>query len=155
MFYILTWVKGIIAVTWALDVWKRLEEIRKIRAETSKLGIFDQEELEQLYEGKIQKAVDKAVENHVEVLLESAKGDEGRQSEQRIDLQWALTALFARLERGMTVEIRFLPPPHSQAPEDAATAEAFQVLAATTGELSFPQMSEEPVLSLPKQTESN
>ena len=69
-----------------------------------------------------------------------------------MDLDWALRHILARVERGMTVEIRFLPPPVK---EVAAGEEApeqpkeFADLAESQKILSFPKPGDSPVLKLP------
>jgi len=149
------------AVTWALSTWQKLEEIRKIRAETRKIKGFGTKEIEKLFDDQIQNSVNEAIEEHVNSLLGKPKGQAGRINEQRTDLLWATRALFARMERGMTVEIRFLSPPSLPSKqEDGSDAvgktkgkasDVYEVLDKIADELVFPQIDEAPVLSLIKE----
>jgi hypothetical protein len=74
----------------------------------------------------------------------------GNVSEQRQHLKAALESVLARIERGMTVEIRFLPPAattEAVGMESSETA-AFASLKQITPQLVFPEAAENPVLQL-------
>jgi len=63
----------------------------------------------------------------------------------------SLESMLARIERGMTVEIRFLPPVTKTGADGTTTAEpaAFDSLDKIIPQLVFPETAENPVLPLP------
>ena len=134
------------AVQWALARWKEVEEIRKVRAETQKLTSFTPEEIGIFFDNKITATIDAAVSAKADQIVPITDGETGRRHEQRTDVEWALSSLLARIERGMTVEIRFLPPESSN---ESAAADASR-LADIVPTLSFPPRDPDPILSLPK-----
>jgi hypothetical protein len=138
------------SVSWVLATWKQVEDIRKVRAETAKLNPFTPDEIEKFFGTKIKESVKSEVEKQAEKLLETISDNGGRRNELRNGLEWALDSLLARVERGMTVEIRLLPPP--VAAEEGKTPEvpaAFQDLQQIVPQLLFPSAKGEPVLKLP------
>ena len=139
------------AVTWALERWKQVEDIRKVRSETKKLKAFSSEEISEIFDKKIKEVIDAAVSEKTSQLV-APEGATGRKAEQRTDIAWALEALFARVERGMTVEIRFLAP-EVKTKEDGTTTEeppVFNELREINKNLIFPEIDRDPVLSLPQ-----
>ncbi|MFC7700908.1 hypothetical protein ACFQX9_30030 [Bradyrhizobium sp. GCM10028915] len=134
------------AVTWALKTWKDVEEIRKIRTETQKVKSFSKEEIEEIFDSKIQKEVRIAIDQKVDEII-PAKDGAGRHHEQRSDMAWALESILGRIERGMTVELRFLPPKEGE--PIAEQAASFETLKATVPQLQFPEPDKIPVLALP------
>lgn len=140
-----------IIVRWALNQWKIVEEIRKLRSETKKNESFSDADIKGFFDLKIEKTIEGAVSAKVAELLKD-DGKAGRSKEQITDLTWALKSILARIERGMTVEIRFLPPPAQPAVEGQApvpTSKAFSDLAEVVPQLSFPPRETSPVLELP------
>lgn len=136
------------AISWALDQWKKIEEIRKLRAETAKLTeAFSPEDIKQMFDDRIEQAIKKAIEEHVNELVPLPAGHAGRKNEQRTDLTWALEAILSRVERGMTVEVRMLPPP-----EDGPGAEdahkTYEDIRQVQEQLIFPAPTGKPVLAL-------
>jgi hypothetical protein len=119
-------------VKWALDTWKQVEEIRKLRAEAQRIGAFSEKEIKDTFDGKIEESVKAAIDKQVNELLPPSEKDTPRHHELRNDLGWALDSILTRVERGMTVEIRFLPPPPPPGGgaeiTETATAEAFETL---------------------------
>src|SRR5205823_5912829 len=80
----------------------------------------------------------------------------GRQHELRTGLEWALDSILTRVERGMTVEIRFLPPPEAAAGATGeageagdATGRAFETLKEIAPQLTFPPPEPVPIRPLP------
>jgi hypothetical protein len=137
------------AVTWAIQTWRSVEEIRKIRADTQKVKSFSVEEIEEIFDSKIQKEIGIAIDQKVDELI-PAKDGAGRHHEQRNDMKWALESILGRVERGMTVEVRFLPPPAPTEGEAApANAASFEELKVLTPQLQFPAPDKTPVLTLP------
>ncbi len=142
------------AVHWVLDTWKKVEEVREVRERTRKLQIEGDKALLELFDASIKQTIEAAVEAKVKEVAPSADAADGRARELDIHLRHALDSLFARIERGMTVEIRFIPPPASSDdlnPEVAAqgAAEGFAQLAEISPQLVFPSPAASPVLTLP------
>jgi hypothetical protein len=138
------------AVTWALNTWKQVEDIRKVRAETRKLPAFSEKEVEEIFDKKIKSSIDEAIESKTDDLLSQIVDKSERTREQRQHLKVALESLLARIERGMTVEIRFLPPAATTEAVGNETPEAaaFASLKHITPQLVFPEAAENPVLQL-------
>lgn len=140
------------AVTWALNTWKQLEEIRKLRADTAKNGAFSEADIEGFFGKKITETVEQAIQKEAASLVKRVT-DEYRAREQEIHLAHALRSLLARIERGVTVEVRALPPPPPALGEDATlvlSPEVFEQLRAMAPQLVFPATSGTPVLPLPR-----
>src|SRR5436190_8087533 len=92
--------------TWAVGTWKQAEEIRKLRAETRKVEAL--EDVEELLGTKVEALVQRAIDNKVNELIPDPKI--GREHELRTGLDWALRYALSHVERGMTIELRFIPP---------------------------------------------
>lgn len=139
------------STTWALDRWKTFEEIRKLRAETANLkGIPGAEDMVAQWDGMITKAIAANVDEKVTELLGPAEARDGRQNELATALEHALLGLIARVERGMTVELRLSPPivPEEQTPEETENIQIFNDLESIASRLQFPPASQAPSLSL-------
>ncbi|ESY63256.1 MULTISPECIES: hypothetical protein [Mesorhizobium] len=137
-------------ISWALDTWKKVEDIRKIRNETAKITSLQGSGFEAMLDDSIKKLAAKSVEERVEELLATATGDQGRKNEQRTDLTWAVESILARVERGMTVEIRMLPPVAHEGQEPSEDVKAqYRDLHTISSTLSFPAPAGSPVLDLP------
>ena len=140
------------AITWAIQSWKSVEDIRRVRAETQKLKSFTSDEVEDIFGKKIQKEIAIAVDQKVGELIPSADGA-GRWNEQRNDMKWALESILGRVERGMTVEIRFLPPPDPKEGElEVHKPTTFDTLKEVAPQLRFPASDPSAVLTLPPAT---
>lgn len=140
------------AVHWVLDTWKKVEEIREVRERTRKLKFEGGKILLEMFDTNIKKTIDVAVEARVKELAPPTDGKDGRARELETHLNHALHSLFARIERGMTVEIRFLPPsvPSDSEASDEATTTLFGQLAEISPQLVFPPPAAEPILALPR-----
>ncbi len=140
------------AITWSLVTWKLVEEIRKIRAETSKIGAFTKDDLT-FFEDKIKKTIEAETKKKVKELLGLTRPKSARTvAEQRNHITSALKTLLALVERGLKVEIRFLPsPPQEGAEEDqeATVQPEFAQLKEIVPQLVFPPVEGTPVLDLP------
>ncbi|WP_262298588.1 hypothetical protein [Microvirga sesbaniae] len=142
-----------LVVVWALDRWKQVEEIRKLRSETRKNKSFSEEEIKTFFDKKIEDTVKAAIDQKTTELVGPADGKAGRKEEQRADISWALESLLARIERGMTVEVRFLPPTASATDESGGASgqtEDFQTLSELAPQLVFPAADAAPVLAIPR-----
>lgn len=141
------------AVHWILDTWKKVEEIREVRERTRKLRIEGDKALLSMFDNSIKQTVDAAVEAKVKELVPSTGETDGRKKELETHLDHALHSLFARIERGMTIEIKFLPPPvrdGADPSEAEAVAKSFAQLAQLSPQLVFPPPAAEPILTLPR-----
>lgn len=142
------------SVGWLLTQWKKFEEIRKIRADTAKIGEFTKDEMEQFFDRKISESLDKAVAERVDEMLSKSKLDAARRAELDSELAWAMKALFARVERGMRVEVsvNYLEFEDEQELSELQKEEQaiLSRVDALSNELTFPQIEVEPILALPK-----
>ena len=140
------------AITWALDTWKRVEDIRKIRVETAKLSdTKSRPELDNLLAKMVDENIDKAIKEHTTILLSEIKAERSRKNELSNQMDWALRSILSRIERGMVVEIRRLSPPTEKDEQGTAKPppQAFQDIAKIVPDMVFPRVKGTPVLSLP------
>lgn len=141
------------AVTWALNTWKQVEEIRRVRAETRKTEVLTEKEATDVFDKKINEKIEAAIEAKVSELSKD-DGKPGRAKEQQTDLKWALESLLAHVERGMIIELRYVaPPPKSPddlEPTSTAKHDAFESLKNIAPQLAFPKMEGPPILKLPQ-----
>lgn len=148
------------AVTWALHTWKTVEEIRSLRNQASASKSFTAEEIEEFFGGKIKSAVEEAIEQKTTELIGS-ETQPGRTEEQREHVRKALNSIFARTERGMIVEIRYLPPPTSEKDSEAEDeteslrSAEFEILQELTPQLQFPAPEKTPILRLTRHGNDN
>lgn len=141
------------AVSWCLDQWKKVEEIRKLRAETAKLNDDTDgalADMVQQWDERIASIIDKAIEQHSKELV-NPPAEPGRPHEQVNEIAYALRGILARVERGMTVELKFLPPPVQI--DDDVNTQAFEELEQIVPSLAFPAASPAPVIALLRQSE--
>jgi hypothetical protein len=103
-----------------------------------------------MYDKKIISMIETAVIEKTEDLAKQIVYKSERDFEQRHQLKVSLESLLERIERGLTVEIRFLPPPTRTDADGAAPAEtaAFDSLSKIVPQLVFPRTAENPVLQL-------
>lgn len=143
------------SITWMLTTWKQALEIKKKYLELKQLGIDD--DILGKIESTVKKKVDQSIKERSAELIKEYNGDGGRKSELEAGLKWAMQALMARVERGMMVEVRFLPPPKpkegSLPPEQEAEyqskAAQFEQLAIIAKDLEFPAIAGDPILQIP------
>ncbi len=136
------------SVSWILDTWKSALEIKELRNRAKAIS-FDEDELK-IFENKVDKLIDAKVKERVAEIMETSKTEGPRSQEVENGLIWAHRALLARIERGMTLDVRFLPPaeplPDDEVSPHAADFETLRVLSPT---LEFPTPSGAPILRLP------
>jgi len=139
-------------ITWAVVTLKEFEKVRKLRAQTESINIHTAKEIENFFDAKIEAGIKKAIEEKTTELVGKPE-KAGRKEEQRTHLTQALESILARVERGMTVEIRLLPP---KAPENDSdkTAQSklasFDLLEEISKKLQFSPAATKPILTLPK-----
>lgn len=140
------------AVKWGLNLWKEVEEIRLARAQTQKIKSIPEEQTKAFFDLRITELIENATSRKLDELL-STKERGGREHEQRQDLSFALDYIMAALERGLTVEIRCLPPRDSftGSPEEDGGSAGLTQVAIVGRELKFPvRHLGNPILALPK-----
>jgi hypothetical protein len=139
------------SVAWALETWKKVEEIRNLREQTQKLST-PLPDIEGAFEKKIEETIKAAIATKTDEMLADIDGSAARAKEQKAHVSWALESLLAYIETGLTMEVRFKLPaestPASEQSEDVARA--FETLSNVAPKLSFPKADERPVFSLPK-----
>lgn len=140
------------AVTWALNTWKQVEDVRKVRAETRKLSAFSEKEVEEIFDKKIKSTINDAIDSQTKTFLSQLSTQSGRAHEQGEHIKIALESILARIERGMTVEIRAVPPAidrdNSEDKDDENSA--FIRINSLAPKLIFPRPEVSPLLQLPK-----
>lgn len=136
------------AVDWVLTTLLVVLQIRKVRSDLKKIPAYTDDEIAKLCDDKIKETVAAAVEKKVEELMGPQEKAAGAHHQERGELKWALESIFARVEKGMTIEVRFLPPPISDdtPQKEKETAQTLTQLSAT---LRFPPAEQSPVLELP------
>lgn len=132
---------------WATTEWKKIEEIRKLRAETAKLKHVDTPQIEQILDDAAKKAVDDAITKMAASMLHRSPLDQPRKNEIDDQLVWAISALFSRFEHGMQIEIRgSLPDPKN--PEKDNLGENVRTQFEAVRNLAFPKRGGVPILPL-------
>lgn len=130
--------------TWALNSWKTVEEIREIRARARQLSSFSDEEVERIFGDKIRQEISAKIDEEAQRLVSSMRAS-GRRNEVKNGLELHLREFLARVERGMTVEIKLIAGAEKNVEElDEASAS----VSAFAHSLRFPAATGEPVLSL-------
>ncbi|MES2435906.1 MAG: hypothetical protein V4586_19000 [Pseudomonadota bacterium] len=140
------------AVVWALGVWYSVEKIRNLRAQTAQLQSFTPKEVEDFFDSKIKTEIETAVAVKVEEILADGKAPAKRKGELNTHLTWALESILAKVERGMTIELRIAPPPieDAEASADEEVEKNRSELLAIQEKLVFPKASDNPVLAIPE-----
>ncbi|WP_288039243.1 hypothetical protein [Acidiphilium sp.] len=140
------------SITWALHTWKQVEQIRQIRSQASQIPAFNEAEINTFFEAKIQQQISKAMDEQTAKILAGITDTFGRKHEQEKHIKWALESLITRIERGLSVEIRFLPPHVSKqkdGQEPSTIPHEFNELSEIVRELEFPRIEETHILELP------
>jgi len=145
-------------VEWILAQWKEIEEIRHLRAQTAQIKQFTKKEVETLFDTKIKEIVDNGIKEKVAEILKSSPLDKGRKNELEKSLKDAIKSLFARIERGMTIELRMLPLEEIDEDSDESQEnvdvnfELLKEIQSMQITLKFPEPNAKPILKLPKAT---
>jgi hypothetical protein len=152
MFYFGMMVTVAVAVgksfSWALDMWKKVEDIRNVRAQTAKLALHTPEELESMFDSKINNQIADSIK--LEVLAQFGDTPTGREAELAIALSDALRTVLAIVERGVTLELRYTPPIDvDEAIEDDEMHETTQEAQLLAASLKFPMPNNPPMLTIP------
>ena len=144
-------------IKWCLELWKTSAELRHARSMTANLSAVPAaKSLVEQFDAIIKETVGTRVREEAERISRQSGAEIHRQNEMSNHLAHALEGMFARVERGMTVEIRFLPPPQLSTEEENGNEQAapdFDELKQLQQHLVFPAASDEPVLKITKQPE--
>lgn len=138
---------------WALDTWKKVEDIRHVRAQTAQLSTFSESEIEKIFGSKIEAQIKAAIEEKTKALA-TEMGDKGRKNEIENGLRPILKQFLARVERGLTVDVRYLPAPTDNDTNDSDDeVEEVQErqrseMRSVASTLNFPRAEGSPVLLL-------
>jgi len=143
--------KGIAKITdWSLKTWKTVEEIRQLRAQTANIGSFTEDEIEKFFGDKIESEIKKSIDEGISVILSEIE-DQHRKNELETGLSSLLKQFLARIERGMTVDVKYLPPPQADGDLEEIVEEreekAYEMQVAAS-KLVFPRPVGSPVLLL-------
>ncbi len=135
---------------WCLDTWKKVEDIRNVRAQTAQLKSFDEKEVEGIFGPKITKQIESAIEEKI-IKMTAGIESEARKNELQNGLRPTLRQFLARIERGLTVDVRYLPAPKSD--NDAENADEVREtksaeIHAVVAKLVFPRPVGNPVLQI-------
>jgi hypothetical protein len=141
-------------VKWCLECWKEVEEIRRIRADAERIKKFSTEEIDQIFDKKIKEEINNGISKITENIMEQHKEiEQKRRHELQNHLESALRSIFARIERGMIVEVHAEKPIASENAEQEIEYETeqrlYEDIIANTRGLQFPIPSGNPVLELP------
>ena len=101
-------------------------------------------------EAKIHSGIEVKVDEAVERAMMSYSGDPARRKELEMHADRAFKMLLARIERGMKIVPRALPPPIDANDEmdREARDKMFVELAAITSSIDFPPTADDPLLQL-------
>ena len=133
------------AIVWGLDVLKKLHELKSLKAAMTNTKEFSPEEIEKLIDEKIKNKITNEIDGFKTNILESKKLEKGRKHEIETSLNHILEDILSRVESGMTVEVRFIPPPHIIGTEDSSV---FASLNEIPTQLVFPKVEETRLLLL-------
>ncbi|HTB00887.1 MAG TPA: hypothetical protein VK804_10460 [Bradyrhizobium sp.] len=137
------------AVKFCIDILNGAYSLRKAMKDARKSGMVEEKLIVQIevtihngIDGKIKEAAEQAVANY--------SGDVGRRNELEMYTNRAVKMLLERIERGMQIVPRALPPPPE--PDEDMDGEArnkmFAELASIANSLEFPQVEGDPLLQL-------
>jgi hypothetical protein len=143
-------------ITWLLDSWKKVLDIKGVY-DSAKALKLDKALLDG-FAASIEARIGADLDAHAERLVAEYRSgvlDNARDNELRNELRIEMRQLLARMERGMQVELRYLP---RQRPGDAAGADADDAKFAAeikkiANQLLFPKPVGEPLLQLTAQAE--
>ena len=128
-----------------LDAWKKLEEIREVRARVAALGIKGKayNEFTEAISAQIESVVDEATAS----VIGKYTGDGGRKNELVAALKQGTRRLFGQIEQGLAVRFR-ASTESDAAPDDEP---ALRNLAELGRTMEFPTPSDEPLLLSPSE----
>ncbi len=141
-------------ITWLLDTWGTVLKIKDWYDQGKALNI-PEEQLTAI-EGNLKRTIEAAFETHTKQLIETYRPNDQNEPGRHHELANAITRsqrlLMTRIEQGMQIDIRYLPPP--EPPEGQTGAERAQEeaiaaqIAVISRQLKFPKPTGEPLLQL-------
>jgi hypothetical protein len=141
------------AFSWSLDMWKKVEDIRHVRAETAKLKIHSDAELEQMFDSKIKEQIAQSVKN--EVVGQFGETPTLRKAELAVALRDALETVLAIVERGVTLELRYTPQEEVDDEHSEETLQDIEAAQSLAIALKFPKPLNLPMLAIPASFEDD
>jgi len=142
------------SIKWAIGIWKSVEEVRLLRTQVEAAQIMndrDRLELVEKFDTVMKKTVDIGVKDHSADLISGSKIlDIGRQKEISGPLDRILGSILARVERGMTVEIKRIdrPSDRSTDQENSDQTPSEREFSDLQNDLVFPPPAKTPILQL-------
>lgn len=134
-------------ITWLLNTLKQLLEIRKLRNESAKVGLKDDELA--VFDSHINKVIESSIDQRVEQILEGRKGHS--RENLSVGLKSACQTLMAWIERGVTIEVRTKPPKSAgDKKADPEISKTYSELQSISQQLAFPPVDGPPIIQLPK-----
>ena len=136
------------AVRWCIDVIGTTLKLREVVEMARKVEV-NPKAIEIMNEG-IKTDIDKRIEEKVLELMGKYAGPADRKSHVEDSLSRAMNMLLERVERGVTIDIRLIPPPKpAEGDQDAqATQNIFDELQKISQRLEYPQIQGQPTLRL-------
>lgn len=163
MFFLSTSVQVAIGVaatiTWGLNTLIKMEELKQARAATKATEAFSIDELAKVFEPKFQAILSTAIKELKEEFL--GKPNSGKHRSLGSTLENAAGALLSRLERGMKIEVLFLPKKEpvgsggDSGEAEMKIPESHQKLVELAKEISYESQQSQPVLSIKYIDETN
>ncbi|HWK87838.1 MAG TPA: hypothetical protein VNQ34_10085 [Xanthobacteraceae bacterium] len=137
-----------LAVKWCLDSILAGLKIRELAATAKTTGI-DESIVEQITKS-LEAKTNRQIEDKVKEIMKDYAGDEGTKHEVEQKMQRSITFLYARIERGMIMQPRGLPPPKTdnETEEKARQRKEIEELNAIASTLEFPAIPGEPTVKL-------
>jgi hypothetical protein len=129
-----------------IDVIKAGYDLKRI-VETMRAATVNPEIINSM-EGELKRKIDQQIDEKVAALLDAYRGEAGRRNELEKPVHMALEQLLQRLERGMVIEIRAIPPPTTVGNEPDGRQEKFSQVQAIAKTLEFPKISGDHMLQL-------
>jgi hypothetical protein len=131
------------AVDKFLGAWKKVEEIRLLRAKVAEIGV-SKTALEEM-DDQITTTVEEVVEETTQLVLSTYPGnDQGRENELRNAVREDTRRLFGQIERGLTVEFR--AEADSKGDEDSEEHKTLVRIGELGRTMTFPHRSRNPLL---------
>ena len=140
------------ADTRLLDTWERALKIKKLRNDATEAAL-DEGELK-MFGDKVEKLIDQRVKERVAQMTLEARSQNLRRQAMETGLTWVHRALLARIERGVTIEARALPPllakgEDAEDADDGTGAAVFATLNELAPRREIPAPNSQPILRLP------
>lgn len=136
------------AVKWCIDVIGTTLKIREV-VDLAK-GVNASPEAIELMTDGIKKEIDKRVGEKVAEVMAGYQGDNINKTHVEGSLERAMVMLLARVERGVTIDIKLIPPPKPAEGDQKAeaTRQIFEQLKEISQKLEFPRIQGQPTLQL-------